>query len=117
MEQLGRPRWTKGHNREGEEFVRNVFHLVLPLLAGKQKSQLSLSWLRYEIAKVTGAASSLTAPQCLPQMHPRVVLTKLPPSVDAGSHFRCGGTADREETVPCSVARAVLSVVCDYPGT
>lgn len=52
MEQLGRPRWTKGHNREGEEFVRNVFHLVLPLLAGKQKSQLSLSWLRYEIAKV-----------------------------------------------------------------
>ncbi|XP_051006421.1 nuclear exosome regulator NRDE2 [Acomys russatus] len=52
MEQLGCPRWTKGHNREGEEFVRNVFHLVLPLFSGKQKSQLCLSWLRYEIAKV-----------------------------------------------------------------
>ncbi|EGV91916.1 UPF0614 protein C14orf102-like [Cricetulus griseus] len=52
MEQLGCPRWTKGHSREGEEFVRNVFHLVLPLFSGKQKSQLCLSWLRYEVAKV-----------------------------------------------------------------
>lgn len=67
MEQLGCPRWIKGHNREGEEFVRNVFHLVLPLFSGKQKSQLCLSWLRYEIAKVTGTASFLTAPQHLPQ--------------------------------------------------
>lgn len=65
MEQLDCPRWTKGHNREGEEFVRNVFHLVLPLFSGKQKCQLCLSWLRYEIAKVT-AAAPLTAhsPQC-----------------------------------------------------
>nr|XP_012805530.2 nuclear exosome regulator NRDE2 [Jaculus jaculus] len=52
MDQLGCPRWTKGHNREGEEFVCNIFHLVLPLFSGKQKSQLCFSWLRYEIAKV-----------------------------------------------------------------
>nr|XP_048305387.1 nuclear exosome regulator NRDE2 [Myodes glareolus] len=52
MEQLGCPRWTKGHSREGEDFIRNVFHLVLPLFSGKQKSQLCLSWLRYEVAKV-----------------------------------------------------------------
>lgn len=73
MEQLGCPRWTKGHNREGEEFVRNVFHLVLPLFSGKQKSQLCLSWLRYETAKVTEAAPpslhlsvSPNAPVCHP---------------------------------------------------
>ncbi|XP_010614596.1 nuclear exosome regulator NRDE2 isoform X2 [Fukomys damarensis] len=52
MEQLGCPRWVRSHNREGEEFIRNTFHLVLPLFSGKQKSQLCFSWLRYEIAKV-----------------------------------------------------------------
>ncbi|XP_004837131.1 protein NRDE2 homolog [Heterocephalus glaber] len=52
LERLGGPRWVKGHNREGEEFIRNVFHLVMPLFSGKQKSQLCFSWLRYEIAKV-----------------------------------------------------------------
>ncbi|XP_017650731.1 protein NRDE2 homolog isoform X2 [Nannospalax galili] len=52
MNQLGCPRWTRGHNREGEEFVRNIFHLVLPLFSGRRKSQLCFSWLRYEIAKV-----------------------------------------------------------------
>lgn len=65
MEQLGWPRWTKGHSREGEDFIRNVFHLVLPLFSGKQKSQLCLSWLRYEVAKVTAAASSLISCQPL----------------------------------------------------
>lgn len=58
MDRLGSLRWTRGHNREGEEFIRNVFHLVMPLFSGKQKSQLCFSWLRYEIAKVTPAASS-----------------------------------------------------------
>ncbi|XP_012870908.1 PREDICTED: protein NRDE2 homolog isoform X2 [Dipodomys ordii] len=52
MDQLGCLRWTRGHNREGEEFIRNVFHLVMPLFSGKQKSQLCFSWLRYEMAKV-----------------------------------------------------------------
>ncbi|KAM4853765.1 nuclear exosome regulator NRDE2 isoform 2-T2 [Thomomys bottae] len=52
MDQLGCPRWTRGHNREGEEFIRNVFHLVMPLFSGKQKSHLCFSWLRYEMAKV-----------------------------------------------------------------
>ncbi|XP_003787030.1 protein NRDE2 homolog [Otolemur garnettii] len=52
MDRLGCPRWTRGHDREGEEFIRNIFHLVMPLFAGKEKSQLCFSWLQYEIAKV-----------------------------------------------------------------
>ncbi|XP_014446884.1 protein NRDE2 homolog [Tupaia chinensis] len=52
MDQIGCPRWTRGHSREGEEFIRNIFHLVMPLFSTKEKSQLCFSWLRYEIAKV-----------------------------------------------------------------
>uniref|UniRef100_A0A8C3W8H3 Nuclear exosome regulator NRDE2 n=1 Tax=Catagonus wagneri TaxID=51154 RepID=A0A8C3W8H3_9CETA len=51
-DQLGCRRSTRGHNREGEEFIRNVFHLVMPLFSGKERSQLCFSWLGYEIAKV-----------------------------------------------------------------
>uniref|UniRef100_A0A480XS58 Nuclear exosome regulator NRDE2 n=1 Tax=Sus scrofa TaxID=9823 RepID=A0A480XS58_PIG len=51
-DQLGCRRWTRGHHREGEEFIRNVFHLVMPLFSGTERSQLCFSWLRYEIAKV-----------------------------------------------------------------
>ncbi|XP_040497474.1 nuclear exosome regulator NRDE2 [Ursus maritimus] len=49
---LGCQRWTRGHNREGEEFIRNIFHLVMPLFSGQERSQLCFSWLRYEMAKV-----------------------------------------------------------------
>ncbi|XP_037359611.1 nuclear exosome regulator NRDE2 isoform X2 [Talpa occidentalis] len=49
---LGCRRWTRGHNREGEEFIRNLFHLVMPLFSGRESSQLCFSWLRYELAKV-----------------------------------------------------------------
>ncbi|XP_064231215.1 nuclear exosome regulator NRDE2 isoform X2 [Aotus nancymaae] len=52
MDRLGCPRWTRGQNREGEEFIRNIFHLVMPLFSGKEKSQLCFSWLQYEIGKV-----------------------------------------------------------------
>ncbi|XP_037688007.1 nuclear exosome regulator NRDE2 isoform X2 [Choloepus didactylus] len=52
MDQLGSRRWTRGHNRDGEEFIRNVFHLVMPLFSSKEKSQLAFCWLQYEIAKV-----------------------------------------------------------------
>ncbi|XP_021564980.1 protein NRDE2 homolog [Carlito syrichta] len=52
MDRLGCPLWTRGHNREGEEFVRNVFHLVTPLFSGRERSRLCVTWLRYEIAKV-----------------------------------------------------------------
>ncbi|XP_036171250.1 nuclear exosome regulator NRDE2 isoform X3 [Myotis myotis] len=52
MDQLGCRRWTRGHGREGEEFIRNIFHLVMPLFSGRERSQLCSSWLRYEIAKV-----------------------------------------------------------------
>ncbi|XP_008591874.1 PREDICTED: protein NRDE2 homolog [Galeopterus variegatus] len=52
MDPLGCPCWTRGHNREGEDFIRNLFHLVMPLFLGKEKSQLCFLWLQYEIAKV-----------------------------------------------------------------
>lgn len=58
MDQLGCRRWTRGHSREGEEFIRNIFHLVMPLFSGAERSQLCSSWLRYEIAKVTPAPST-----------------------------------------------------------
>ena len=53
MEPLGGRHWPRGPSREGEEFIRNVFHLALPLFAGRERSQLCVSWLRYEITKVT----------------------------------------------------------------
>lgn len=56
---LGCRRWTRGHNREGEEFIRNIFHLVMPLFSGQERSQLCFSWLRYEMAKVTPASPAL----------------------------------------------------------
>ncbi|KAG8514275.1 Protein NRDE2, partial [Galemys pyrenaicus] len=49
---LGSRRWTRGHSREGEEFIRNLFHLVMPLFSDKERSQLCFSWLQYELAKV-----------------------------------------------------------------
>uniref|UniRef100_A0A8B9WTE1 Nuclear exosome regulator NRDE2 n=1 Tax=Bos mutus grunniens TaxID=30521 RepID=A0A8B9WTE1_BOSMU len=52
MEPLGGRRWPRGPSREGEEFIRNVFHLALPLFAGRERSQLCVSWLRHEITKV-----------------------------------------------------------------
>ncbi|XP_004584621.2 nuclear exosome regulator NRDE2 isoform X1 [Ochotona princeps] len=52
MDPLGGRRWTRGHSRDGEDFIRNIFHLVLPLFSGKEKSELCSSWLQYETAKV-----------------------------------------------------------------
>ncbi|XP_040083401.1 nuclear exosome regulator NRDE2 [Oryx dammah] len=52
MEPLDGRRWPRGPSREGEEFIRNLFHLALPLFAGRERSQLCVSWLRYEITKV-----------------------------------------------------------------
>ncbi|XP_049754866.1 nuclear exosome regulator NRDE2 isoform X2 [Elephas maximus indicus] len=52
MDRLGCQRWSRGHNREGEEFIRNIFHLVMPLFSGEEKSRLCFSWLRHETAKV-----------------------------------------------------------------
>ncbi|KAH0620431.1 hypothetical protein JD844_020874 [Phrynosoma platyrhinos] len=41
-----------GHPKEGEEFIQNFFHRMLPLFSGKEKSDLSFFWLQYEISKV-----------------------------------------------------------------
>ncbi|XP_077179591.1 nuclear exosome regulator NRDE2 [Paroedura picta] len=42
-----------GHSKEGEEFIQNFFHMMLPLFSVEEKSKLSLYWLQYEIAKVS----------------------------------------------------------------
>ncbi|XP_061467929.1 nuclear exosome regulator NRDE2 [Rhineura floridana] len=49
MHQAGR---HVGHPKEGEEFIQNFFHMMLPLFSGKEKSNLSNFWLQYEISKV-----------------------------------------------------------------
>ncbi|XP_062974026.1 nuclear exosome regulator NRDE2 [Elgaria multicarinata webbii] len=49
MDQGGR---QVGHPKEGEEFIQNFFHMMLPLFSGKEKSNLSNFWLRYEVSKV-----------------------------------------------------------------
>lgn len=106
MEQLGCPRWTKGHSREGEDFIRNVFHLVLPLFSGKQKSQLCLSWLRYEVAKVTAAVSSHFM-----SVSQGITVTELPPSVALAV------TTDVKAQQAGRRQSSAWSVVGDYPGT
>lgn len=40
------------HSKEGEEFIQNLFHMILPLFSGKDRSNLCIFWLQYEIAKV-----------------------------------------------------------------
>ncbi|KAM6467455.1 nuclear exosome regulator NRDE2 isoform 2-T3 [Liasis olivaceus] len=41
------------HAKEGEQFIQNLFHMMLPLFSGKDKSNLCIFWLQYEISKVT----------------------------------------------------------------
>ncbi|XP_012859136.1 nuclear exosome regulator NRDE2 [Echinops telfairi] len=52
MDQFGVPCGAPGHDREGEEFIRNIFHLALPLFSGKDKARLCAAWLQHETAKV-----------------------------------------------------------------
>lgn len=40
------------HSKEGEQFIQNLFHMMLPLFSGKDRSNLCIFWLQYEIAKV-----------------------------------------------------------------
>ncbi|XP_010016406.1 PREDICTED: protein NRDE2 homolog, partial [Nestor notabilis] len=52
MDTMLRGRRHIGHYKEGEEFIQNVFHVLFPLLSGKEKCNLSVCWLQYEISKV-----------------------------------------------------------------
>ncbi|KFP81633.1 Protein NRDE2, partial [Apaloderma vittatum] len=52
MDTMLRGRHHVGHYKEGEEFIQNVFHVLFQLFSGKEKSNLSLCWLQYEISKV-----------------------------------------------------------------
>ncbi|NXN97431.1 NRDE2 protein, partial [Rhinopomastus cyanomelas] len=52
MDTMRRGRHHIGHYKEGEEFIQNVFRVLLPLFSGKEKSSLSVCWLQYEISKV-----------------------------------------------------------------
>ncbi|NXT82377.1 NRDE2 protein, partial [Zapornia atra] len=52
MDTMRRGRHHVGHYREGEEFIQNVFHVLFQLFPGKEKSNLSICWLQYELSKV-----------------------------------------------------------------
>ncbi|NXP76587.1 NRDE2 protein, partial [Ramphastos sulfuratus] len=52
MDTMLRGRHHIGHYKEGEEFIQNVFHALYLLFPGKEKSNLSIFWLQYEISKV-----------------------------------------------------------------
>ncbi|XP_071413781.1 nuclear exosome regulator NRDE2 isoform X1 [Pithys albifrons albifrons] len=52
MDTILRRRHQIGHCKEGEEFIQNVFHVLFQIFTGKEKSNLSICWLQYEISKV-----------------------------------------------------------------
>ncbi|KAM6360125.1 nuclear exosome regulator NRDE2 isoform 6-T9 [Alca torda] len=52
MDTMLRRRHHIGHHKEGEEFIQNVFHVLFLLFSGKEKCNLSICWLQYEISKV-----------------------------------------------------------------
>ncbi|NWI51560.1 NRDE2 protein, partial [Calyptomena viridis] len=52
MDTMLRGRHQIGHYKEGEEFIQNVFHVLFQICTGKEKSNLSICWLQYEISKV-----------------------------------------------------------------
>ncbi|NWU09984.1 NRDE2 protein, partial [Cephalopterus ornatus] len=52
MDTMLRGRRQIGHCKEGEEFIQNVFHVLFQIFTGKEKSNLSICWLQYEISKV-----------------------------------------------------------------
>lgn len=52
MDTMLRGRQHIGHYKDGEEFIQNVFHALYLLFSGKEKSNLSICWLQYEISKV-----------------------------------------------------------------
>ncbi|NXH17954.1 NRDE2 protein, partial [Bucco capensis] len=52
MDTMLRGRHHIGHCKEGEEFIQNVFHVLFLLFSGKEKCNLSIFWLHYEISKV-----------------------------------------------------------------
>ncbi|CAL8291641.1 unnamed protein product [Gadus morhua 'NCC'] len=47
----GSRKWA-GLGKQGEEFLTNAFHLLLPQLAPPHRAALSLCWIRYEKLKV-----------------------------------------------------------------
>ncbi|XP_025967807.2 nuclear exosome regulator NRDE2 isoform X1 [Dromaius novaehollandiae] len=52
MDTMLRGRYHIGHYKEGEEFIQNVFHVLFLLFSGKEKANLSICWLQYEVSKV-----------------------------------------------------------------
>ncbi|NXN81092.1 NRDE2 protein, partial [Bombycilla garrulus] len=52
MEPMSRGRHHIGHCKEGEEFIQNVFQVLSQIFTGKEKSNLAICWLQYEISKV-----------------------------------------------------------------
>ncbi|NWX47756.1 NRDE2 protein, partial [Steatornis caripensis] len=60
MDTMLRGRHHIGHYKEGEEFIQNVFQVLFLLFSGKEKSNLSICWLQYEISKVVQCLQTKT---------------------------------------------------------
>ncbi|NWR32181.1 NRDE2 protein, partial [Tachuris rubrigastra] len=58
MDTMLRGRRQIGHCKEGEEFIQNVFHVLFQIFTGKEKSNLSVCWLQYEISKIVQCLQS-----------------------------------------------------------
>ncbi|NXU59551.1 NRDE2 protein, partial [Turnix velox] len=52
MDTMQRRRHHIGHYKEGEEFIQNVFNVLFLLFPGREKCDLAICWLQYEISKV-----------------------------------------------------------------
>ncbi|KAG7252404.1 hypothetical protein CRUP_010612 [Coryphaenoides rupestris] len=67
----GSRKWP-GLGKQGEEFLTNAFHLLLPQLTASQRAALSLCWIRYE--KLKGKASKRVAKRLLKEPDNRSAL-------------------------------------------
>ena len=59
----GSRKWA-GLGKQGEEFLTNAFHLLLPQLATPHRAALSLCWIRYEKLKVGRRANPVIILHC-----------------------------------------------------
>lgn len=64
MDTMLRGRHQIGHYKEGEEFIQNVFQVLSQIFTGKEKSNLAICWLQYEISKVMKGLLIITFVMC-----------------------------------------------------
>lgn len=64
MDTMSGGRHGIGHCKEGEEFIQNVFQVLSQILTGKEKSNLAICWLQYEISKVMWSLHIINVVMC-----------------------------------------------------